>query len=119
LLADSTLAFSPWRVWASQTPPFGELAVLCQVYREVGSGRIGDQCLKALPATEAGAENLSHVILTSIRASTDSHSSSQPLARLLRQRSREDFRNGRILTVDGWMLSLTETRLYALAALLA
>jgi hypothetical protein len=39
-------------------------------------------------------------------------------AHAIRESSRDDFRCGRIVTVDGWMLSLTETRVYALAALL-
>jgi hypothetical protein len=39
------------------------------------------------------------------------------VAQALRQRSRDDFRAGRLAMVDGWMLSLTETRLYALATL--
>jgi hypothetical protein len=41
------------------------------------------------------------------------------LLQAIRERSRVDFRVGKIVTVDGWMLSLTETRVYALAALLA
>jgi hypothetical protein len=40
------------------------------------------------------------------------------LAQAIGQRSRDDFRDGRIVIVDGWMLSLTETRLYALATLM-
>jgi hypothetical protein len=32
-------------------------------------------------------------------------------------RVRDDFANGRIVTVDGWMLSITEARLCALAYL--
>jgi len=40
------------------------------------------------------------------------------LAQAIKERSRTDFRDGRVVTVDGWILSLTETRVYALAALL-
>jgi hypothetical protein len=34
----------------------------------------------------------------------------------LRSRIREDFRAGRTITVDGWVLASTEVKLYALAA---
>ena len=45
--------------------------------------------------------------------------SARGLAQAIRQRNRDDFATGRIVTIDGWMLSLTETRVYALAALSA
>lgn len=44
--------------------------------------------------------------------------SAEWLPRAIRDRSRADFRDDRIVGVDGWMLSLTEVRVYALAALL-
>jgi hypothetical protein len=37
------------------------------------------------------------------------------LRRSVGERSKDDFGHGRIVYVDGWMLSLTETRLYALS----
>jgi hypothetical protein len=41
------------------------------------------------------------------------------LRRSVGERSQDDFDHGRIVYVDGWMLSLTETRLYALSTSLA
>ena len=76
---------------------------------------IGKACLAALPATEASRASLVRAILGDARAARPP---ARPLAQAIRDRSREDFRDGRIVTVDGWMLSLTETRVYALAALL-
>lgn len=43
------------------------------------------------------------------------HHTSHSLAQAIRRQSREDFRTGQIVKVDGWMLSLTEARLYALS----
>lgn len=39
------------------------------------------------------------------------------LQTLLAQRLKEDFRRGHTVTVDGWILSRTEARLFALAAI--
>jgi hypothetical protein len=92
----------------------GTLLAVCS---ELGpSSTIGKACLEALPATETSAASLARIILGESDG-TDC-SSAGALARSIRERSRHDFREGRIVTVDGWMLSLTETRVYALAALL-
>jgi hypothetical protein len=78
---------------------------------------IGKACLKALPAVEASQGCLMRAIFGDTRDAGDDCLSASVLVQSIRQRSRDDFRDGRIVTVDGWMLSLTETRVYALAAL--
>jgi hypothetical protein len=80
---------------------------------------IGKACLETLPPIEASKAALTRVILADIRATGRDGSSASALAHIIRDQSRDDFRDGRIVTVDGWMLSLTETRIYALAALLS
>lgn len=45
------------------------------------------------------------------------HSSGTPLARLVGEWQRRDFGEGRIVVLDGWVLSLTEVSLCALLAL--
>jgi hypothetical protein len=94
----------------------GAFAVLCSElnYPEI----IGKACLDALPAIEKSKASLARLILGEMRAAGPDCLSANALARSIRDRSRDDFRDGRIVTVDGWMLSLTETRVYALAALL-
>lgn len=82
------------------------------------SGTIGKACLKALPAVEASQGCLTRMIFGDMQDAGGDCSSARALAQSIRERSRDDFRDGRIMTVDGWMLSLTETRVYALAALL-
>jgi hypothetical protein len=76
-------------------------------------------CLRALPAIEASPEDLTRLILADLSSADRDYTSAIVLRRSVRERSRDDFRDGKIITVDGWMLSLTETRVYALAALRA
>jgi hypothetical protein len=89
-------------------------------WAELGYSRtIGEACLKALPAVEASKRYLSRAVFGDTQDGGGDCLSARALAQAIRERSRDDFRDGRIVIVDGWMLSLTETRLYALAALLA
>jgi len=77
---------------------------------------IGRACLQALPTTEAAPVTLGRLILAS--AATDNFASAAALRRALRKRIRADFRAGKTVSVEGWLFSLTETRVYALSALL-
>jgi hypothetical protein len=78
---------------------------------------IGNACLEALPATENSKDALTRAILGDMREADRDYSSARALTRAVMEGSRNDFRDGRIVNVDGWMLSLTETRIYALAVL--
>jgi len=80
---------------------------------------LGKACLEALPAIETSIAGLTRLILDGMSATGGDHWSTRALAQTIRERSRKDFGEGRIVNVDGWMLSLTETRVYALAALLS
>ncbi|HTT80754.1 MAG TPA: hypothetical protein VMF86_13825 [Stellaceae bacterium] len=91
------------------------LAALCAGLPAAGT--IGRACLRALPADVATPERLARLILADLPA-VSGRASARVLARAIRERSRADFRDGRIVSVDGWMLSLAEARLYALATLL-
>jgi hypothetical protein len=101
---------------ACSTISSGVLLALCSELRPPAT--IGKACLEALPAIENPEVSLTRIILGEMRAAGRDCSSASALAHSIRERSRDDFRDGRIVTVDGWMLSLTETRVYALAALL-
>jgi hypothetical protein len=79
---------------------------------------LGKACLEALPAIETSIASLTRLILDGMWA-TRGDGSTRALAQTIRERSRKDFGEGRIVNVDGWMLSLTETRIYALGALLS
>jgi hypothetical protein len=91
-------------------------ATLCSGWQY--SKMIGKACLAALPTMEPSKGSLTRMILGDVKAAGMDFLSASALAYAIRELSRDDFRCGRIVTVDGWMLSLTETRAYALAALL-
>lgn len=92
------------------------VAVACSGWRHPET--IGKACLAALPAVEASQGSLARLLLGDAQTAGGDCSSARALAQAIRELSRDDFRCGRIVTVDGWMLSLTETRAYALATLL-
>ena len=98
-------------------PIFGSNAFAAWCSESGCPGRIGKACLKALPDIEASKASLRRLVLGDLRVAGGDCSSASALAQAVREQSRDDFRAGRIMTVDGWMLSLTETRVYALAAL--
>jgi hypothetical protein len=79
---------------------------------------IGKACLFALPALESTRSSLAREILADVRRAGRNRSSPHLLAQAIRELSRTDFSEGRVVTVDGWIFSLTETRVYALATLL-
>ncbi len=80
---------------------------------------LGTACLQALPAEETAAQHLPRVILAQMRSTGGYGGSTAALRDWLRAQSRHDFAHGQIVYVDGWMLSRTETRVYALSTLLA
>lgn len=80
---------------------------------------VGKACLDALPAIETSIASLRRLILDGMWATGGDRLSSSSLAQTIRELVRNDFRGGQIVNVDGWMLSLTETRVYALAALVS
>lgn len=79
---------------------------------------LGKACLEALPRTEGGKDSLIRSIMRDVALERSEASAPLQLGRKLRERSRADFKAGRTVTVDGWVLSLTETRFYALSALM-
>jgi hypothetical protein len=93
-----------------------DLVALCS---ELGCPKpIGKACLLALPLSERRLPSLSKAIVGHDRAPGEGRLSLNTLTQSISQRSRADFQEGRVLTVNGWILALTEARLYALAALL-
>src|SRR5579863_7348218 len=76
------------------------------------------ECLQALPSREGSSDRLASLILGGLPQSQDSSASPFALSKLIREASQSDFADGRVLNVDGWMLSITEARVYALAGLI-
>ena len=92
------------------------LAGLCSDLRCVPE--IGTSCLMALGASERAEAELTRSIIGGLPPTDREGVSQTTLWRALAERSREDFGDGNVVAVDGWILSVTETRLYALSALL-
>ena len=92
-----------------------ELVTLCSDLR--CPKPIGEACRLALSPSESRPSSLVRAILGEIEWSE--RSPPNGLAHALMKRSRTDFGERRVVSVNGWILSLTETRLYALAWLLS
>ena len=82
------------------------------------AARVGRAVLAAVPA-EATAEALVSALAGDRRAELAALAASDPAAlrTLLREQHRRDFEDGRTVAIDGWVLSRTEARLCAVAAL--
>ena len=98
---------------AHAAPDDDAIARLCSELRCPQS--IGKACQMALPPLEASAASLKRAILMDIRREPRQETGRLALADAVRRRSQKDFLEGRIVRVNGWILSLTETRVYALA----
>ncbi len=97
------------------TSGYTALAALCRDFR--CPDPIAKACLRALPAIEGSPECLARLILAEMSSAGRDCTSALALRHAIREQSRHDFAHGKITNVEGWMLSLTETRVYALLAL--
>jgi hypothetical protein len=75
-------------------------------------------CLRLFPTT-VSADRLYASIVPADRLSIENVASVAELRRSIRQRVQRDFDADDTVHVNGWVLSITELRLYALAALIA
>ena len=78
---------------------------------------IGVACLKAFPPDQICAQQLSNAILARSACDGEAMKSQHTLRHRIATQVRQDFSEGAFVSVDGWLLSLTEARLYALVAL--
>jgi hypothetical protein len=74
-------------------------------------------CLRSFPTT-ASAGQLYAWIVPAGRSDTENVVTIAELRRSIRQRVRRDFDVDDTVQIDGWVLSMTELRMYALAALI-
>ena len=95
---------------------YRELIALCSDLR--CPSLIANACLLALPPLDSTLSSLVVAILADARAPRRSLWASDKLADAIKERSCADFREDRIVSVGGWILSLTEARVYALAGLI-
>jgi hypothetical protein len=74
-------------------------------------------CLSSFPTT-ASADQLYAWIVPAGRSDTENVVTIAELRRSIRRRVRRDFDIDDTVQIDGWVLSITELRMYALAALI-
>jgi hypothetical protein len=90
----------------------GPREMVVSLFSHLPSARaIGAAYLRSSPANTLDAETLA--------ASLPAAASVADLRLAIAARVRDDFANARVAMVDGWMLSVTEARLCALAYLVA
>ena len=79
---------------------------------------VGLAYLRGVPA-EASEETLTERIRSDLSRSEDELCGTdfESLRKLLRLRTRRDFEEGRTVRLEGWIMSRTEARLFALATL--
>jgi hypothetical protein len=78
---------------------------------------IGNACLRTLPPKENSAEQLANAILVAAEIDSQAAKTTQAIRDRISNRVRKEFVEDAVVSVDGWILSVTEARLYALVAL--
>jgi hypothetical protein len=94
-------------------------SLLYTLFPDLGHARtLGRACLRFFPTT-VSADRLYAWIVPAGRAEIENVATIAELRRSIRQRVRRDFAVDDTVQVNGWVLSITELRLYALAELIA
>ena len=108
----------PWTALVRVIPPT-DADRLAGLFADRASARaVGRASLRAL-----GGHTRASALVDEVAAGlpdgrrTIAEAGEDDLRELLAARVRDDFRSGRIVDVQGWQLSRTEVRLYAIAAL--
>ena len=102
---------------AASTIPDGSL--LYALFPDLRHARaLSRACLRFFPST-VSADRLYAWIVPADRPDTENVAKIAELRCSIRQRVRRDFAVDDTVQVDGWVLSITELRLYALGALIA
>ena len=80
---------------------------------------IGTACLKLMAEGANTPEHLVNAIIGAPECDHEVLLTTPALKEHISNRVRRDFTEGAVVNADGWVLSVTEARLYALAALIA
>lgn len=97
-------------------PPLQQPIFLAQMFDRETLRRIGVGYRNTHPE-EDGVAQLTNLLGSAAR--TDSQVSADKQSRQLQRQVEDDFTNGRITMVDGWVLSVTEARQCALLSIVA
>ncbi len=114
------LALSPSRQTSGWRDRHDELgARLAALFSQPRSAAVIGQAYLQQYAQEADALRLHHLIARDVaqQGAGLHYAGDAELRDLLQQRIWQDFADDRVVKLNGWILSVTEARLYALAAL--
>jgi hypothetical protein len=102
-----------------QRDPQGSLkGLLVSIFgNRLSACAIGRVCLNALPKEENTGREIWNKLLADALCETGPIKSPEAMRRRIANRVRRDFAKGAIIDVDGWLLSVTEARVYALISL--
>ena len=78
---------------------------------------IGRVCLNTLPKEEKTVHEIWNKIFADALSETEPLKSADAMRRRIASQVRRDFAIGAIVDADGWLLSITEARVYALISL--
>jgi hypothetical protein len=78
---------------------------------------LGIACLNALPPRESSPRQLTSAILGTATCDSETMKTKQEIRERIAARVCQDFAEGAVVNVQGWILSQVEARLYALVAL--
>jgi len=120
LVSSLSTTLSPAFLWRRSHPtcsPPTLAALLATFGQEMDSAKVvGREYLRQHPAEAHAAVLVEHIFLGDVQRHAEFVQANTVAQReLVRQLIREDFAQGRIVQVRGWMLSHTETRLCAIA----
>jgi hypothetical protein len=113
----SAYARAPFN-WASpgETPAYRVLASLSEDWRRARS--VGRAYLEMIGCAEASPGRLMAMIFPESSSPDVIPNSAREIREMVNDHVRREFSEGSVVTVDGWILAITEARIYALAALL-
>jgi len=118
-LAAVAVATRPWRALVAPPPPRTAAERLAGLIRNPQSARPIGRAYLALAPREASSPRLAGLIVAGLGESPRAVDAAgdDELRRLVAAGMVADFAQGRTVELDGWMLSRTEARLYALVEL--
>ncbi len=92
--------------------------VLCRLFENPRSAyAIGTACLKLFPLHARSPQLLADAIFATAECDTEAMKTKEAIRHRIANRVHRDFAEGAVVNVEGWLLSQTEARLYALVAL--
>jgi hypothetical protein len=91
---------------------------LCSLFTNLKSVHaIGAACLRSLSPRPSSPKQLADAILAASRCDADTMKTKDTIRHQIVNRMHDDFAEGAVAKVEGWLLSRTEVQLYALVAL--